>query len=122
MILVSLAIILIYLTVVPMVTIILDTFTVHQSELMRVKGSRVGDFTLYHWTKVLFSSTSKKVFYQPFLNTMVVSLGTCLIAILLGGLVAWLVTRTNILFKGIISTLFIFPLHHCLHGPLQWPG
>ena len=108
-ILVSLAIILVYLTVIPMVTIILDTFTVHQSELMRVKGAKVGDFTLYHWTKVLFSSTSRKVFYEPFLNTMVVSFGTCFIAIMLGGSVAWLVTRTNIRFKSLISTLFIFP-------------
>lgn len=108
-ILVSLAFILIYLTVIPMVTIILDTFTVHQSELMRVKGSKVGDFTLYHWGKVLFSSASQKIFYEPFLNTMMVAFGTCFIAIFLGGLVAWLVTRTNIRFKGVISTLFIFP-------------
>ncbi len=108
-ILVSLAIILSYLTIVPMITIILDTFTVHQSELMRVKGAAVGDFTLYHWTKVLFSSASRKIFYEPFLNTMVVSFGTCFIAITLGGMMAWLVTRTNLRFKGILSTLFIFP-------------
>ncbi|WP_020612691.1 ABC transporter permease [Sediminispirochaeta bajacaliforniensis] len=108
-ILVSLAVILIYLTVVPMLTIMMDTFTVHQAELMRVKGARVGDFTLYHWTKVLFSSAGKKIFYEPFLNTMLVAFGTCFIAILLGGTVAWLVTRTNMRFKGVISTLFIFP-------------
>ncbi len=108
-ILVSLAFILIYLTIIPIFTIIIDTVTVHQSELMRVKGSRVGDFTLYHWGKVLFSSASRKIFYEPFLNTMVVAFGTCFVAITLGGLVAWLVTRTNLMFKGIISTLFIFP-------------
>ncbi|MCF7946207.1 MAG: iron ABC transporter permease [Spirochaetia bacterium] len=108
-ILVSLAFILIYLTVIPMITIILDTFTVHQAELMRVKGSQVGDFTLYHWTKVLFSSASRKIFYEPFLNTIYVAFGTCFIAITLGGMVAWLVTRTNMRYKGIISTLFIFP-------------
>ena len=108
-ILVSLAIILIYLTVIPMITIILDTFTVHQSELMRVKGAKVGDYTLYHWVKVLFSATSNKIFYEPFFNTMIVSVGTCFIAIILGGMVAWLITRTNIMFKGVISTLFIFP-------------
>ncbi len=108
-ILVSLTVILVYLTVIPLITIILDTFTVHQSELMRVKGARVGDLTLYHWTKVLLSSASKKIFYEPFFNTVLVSFGTCLVAILLGGFVAWLVTRTNIRFKGTISTLFIFP-------------
>jgi len=108
-ILVTLAFILLYLTVIPMITIIMDTFTVHQAELMRVKGSRVGDFTLYHWTKVLFSTASGKIFYKPFLNTIYVALGTCAIAITLGGLVAWLVTRTDMRYKGIISTLFIFP-------------
>jgi len=108
-ILVSLAIILVYLTIIPLLTIVGDTFTVHQSEMMRVKGSRVGDFTLYHWVKVLFSNASRKIFYEPFLNTMVVAFGTCFISILLGGTVAWLVTRTNLRFKGIISTLFIFP-------------
>lgn len=108
-ILLSLAFILVYLTVIPMITIILDTFTVHQSELMRVKGAKVGDFTLYHWGKVLFSSSSRKIFYEPFMNTMVVAFGTCFIAISLGGLVAWLITRTNIRFKSTLSTLFIFP-------------
>jgi len=87
----------------------MDTLTVHQSELMRVKGAKVGDFTLYHWKKVLLSSASRKIFYEPFINTMVVSFGTCFISIFLGGLVAWLITRTNIKYKGIISTLFIFP-------------
>lgn len=109
LILTLLFVILIYLTVVPMITIIIDTFTVHQSELMRIKGSKVGSFTLYHWTKVLFSSISRKVFYEPFLNTIIVALGTCLVAIIIGGAVAWLITRTDMKYKGIISTLFIFP-------------
>lgn len=108
-ILILLAVILAYLTVVPMITIILDTFTVHQSELMRVRGARVGDFTLYHWGKVLFSSISRKTFYEPLLNTILVSLGTCFVSISFGGMVAWLVTRTNMRYKGVISTLFIFP-------------
>lgn len=109
LILTLLFVILIYLTVVPMITIIIDTFTVHQSELMRIKGSKVGSFTLYHWTKVLFSSISRKVFYEPFLNTIIVALGTCLVAIIIGGAVAWLITRTDMKYKGVISTLFIFP-------------
>ncbi|NCD05051.1 MAG: iron ABC transporter permease [Spirochaetia bacterium] len=102
-------IILIYLTIIPMITIIVDTFTVHQSELMRIKGSKVGSFTLYHWSKVLFSSISNKMFYQPLFNTMIVALGTCLVSILVGGTVAWLITRTDMKYKTIISTLFIFP-------------
>lgn len=108
-ILVVLFISLIYLTVVPLLSIVLDSFTVHQSELMRIRGSKVGQFTLFHWTKVLFSSISYKLFYQPFLNTLVVALGTCLVAILIGGTFAWLITRTDMKYKNFVSTLFIFP-------------
>ncbi len=104
-----LSVVLIYLTVIPLFSIIGDTFKVHQSELMRIHGAKVGDFTLYHWQKVLFSSISDKVFYQPLWNTIVVALGTCLVAILIGGLFAWLITRTDMKYKNLASTLFIFP-------------
>lgn len=104
-----LSVVLIYLTVVPLFSIVADTFTVHQAELMRIQGSKVGDFTLYNWQKVLFSSISDKVFYQPLWNTIVVALGTCLVAILIGGLFAWLITRTDMKYKNLASTLFIFP-------------
>ena len=105
-----LVIVLGYLTVIPMFSIIMDTFTVHSSEVMRLKGSEVGDFTFYHWTKVLLdSSTRMKVFYEPFVNTIGISLGTCFLSILLGGTVAWLITRTNIKYKSFISTAFVLP-------------
>lgn len=104
-----LSVVLIYLTVIPLFSIIGDTFRVHQAELMKIHGAKVGDFTLYHWQKVLFSSISQKMFYQPFWNTVVVALGTCLVAILIGGLFAWLITRTDMKYKNLVSTLFIFP-------------
>ncbi|MEG0753630.1 MAG: iron ABC transporter permease, partial [Angelakisella sp.] len=109
-ILVVLLVVLGYLTLIPLLSIIGDTVTVHQSELMRIKGAEVGDFTTYHWTKVLFDGMgSAKIFYEPFMNTLIISLGTCLISIVLGGLFAWLVTRTDIRFKSVISTVFVFP-------------
>lgn len=92
-----------------MFSIIRDTFTVHQSEMMKIKGAMVGDFTLYHWKKVLFSSISKKIFYEPLGNTLYIALGSCLVSIILGGIVAWLVTRSDLKYKSLVSTLFIFP-------------
>ncbi|MGH4037495.1 MAG: ABC transporter permease [Sphaerochaeta sp.] len=108
-ILVILSLVLIYLTVIPLFSIVGDTFKVHQAELMRIQGSKVGDFTLYHWQKVLFSSISEKMFYQPLWNTIVVALGTCLVSLIIGGLFAWLITRTDMKYKNLVSTLFIFP-------------
>ncbi len=98
-----------YLTLVPLVTIVFDTFTVHSSEV-RIVRKPIGSLTLYHWTKVFFSGpVSQKTFYEPFVNTMVVALLSCVVAILIGGFFAWTVTRTNIRAKGFISTVFVFP-------------
>jgi iron(III) transport system permease protein len=105
-----LLVVLAYLTLVPLVSLVRDTFIVHPSEIMSVKGAKVNSTTLFHWRKVfLDGERSLKLFYKPFLNTMQVSLASSLIAILLGGLVAWLVTRTNIAFKRFVSVVFVFP-------------
>ena len=109
-ILVILAIALAYLTLFPLVSLVRDTFIVHPSEIMSVKQAKVNDVTLFHWRKVfLDGERSLKLFYQPLWNTVKVSLYSSIIAILLGGAVAWLVTRTNIRYKKFISVVFIFP-------------
>ena len=73
-----------YLTIVPLITIVADTFTVHSSEVRAIKGSKVGDFTLYHWKKMFASGqTSMKVFYEPFLNTLNIAFLSCMVAIIL---------------------------------------
>lgn len=97
-----------YLTLFPLLTMIKDTFTVHVSESMRLKQS-AGSFTLNHWIKVLFDPSSLSVFYKPLLNSLVTSLGACLVALLFGGVFSWLITRTNIRWKKVLSSLFIFP-------------
>ena len=99
-----------YLTLFPLVSLIRDTFIVHPSEIMSVKHAKVSDVTLFHWRKVfLDGERSLKLFYQPLWNTVKVSLYSSFLAILLGGAVAWLVTRTNIHFKKFVSVVFIFP-------------
>ena len=97
-----------YLTLFPMLTMIKDTFTVHVSESMRLKQA-AGSWTLNHWFKVLFDPSSLSVFYKPFLNSLITSLGACLVALLFGGVFSWLITRTNIGWKKVLSSLFIFP-------------
>ena len=101
-------ILLCYLTLVPMVTMIHDTVTVHTAEAKRLKLS-VGAFTFEHWRKVLADSSSINVFYKPFLNSLVTSLGACAIALGFGGTFAWFITRTNMRWKRLLSSLCIFP-------------
>lgn len=110
LILAGLFIALVVLTFLPLLSIIMDTFTVHTSEVMRIRGSHLGDFTLYHWDKVLLDGeNSINIFYKPLWNTLLISFATCFIAIGFGGLMAWLVTRTNIKYKPFLSAVFVLP-------------
>lgn len=108
-ILIVLLIILVYLTIVPLFYIGVDTFTVHSAEVRRIRGSSVGDFTTYHWEYVFNSAASDNLFYKPLINTLLVSIATCAFALIVGGFFAWMVTRTNLRFKKPISTMMLFP-------------
>lgn len=109
-ILIILFIVLCFLTLFPLLSLLRDTLIAHPAELMSIKNAKAGDFTLFHWYKVFFDGkNSWNLFYSPFWNTIKVSLGSCVIAIFLGGVMAWLVARSNIRFKPLISTFFVFP-------------
>ncbi len=109
-ILVVLLLLLSFLTLFPLLSLFRDTVTVHPSELVSVPGSAVGDLTAHHWKKVFFDGENSMVmFYKPLWNTLKISIGSSILAITLGGSVAWLITRSNLRFKNIISTLFVLP-------------
>ena len=97
-----------YLTLFPMFSMIKDTVTVHVSEARRLQLT-AGSFTLDHWIKVLFDKNSFQLFYRPFLNSLVTSLSACLVSLVFGGTFAWFITRTNLRWKKLLSSLFIFP-------------
>ena len=74
-----------------------------------VPNAKYGDMTFYHYYSVFGSKTSWKDFYLPLINSLAVSVLACIFAIVFGGTVAYLITRTNLRFKKFISTVFIFP-------------
>lgn len=113
---------LLFLTLYPLLTMLTEMFVVHQNERSAVRslGLKKGDFTFFHFEKLLFTlndggakgitnSNSWIQFYKPFFNTLIVSVAASFIAILFGGTVAFLVTRTNIKYKKFISSVFVFP-------------
>ena len=104
-----LIILLTYLVIIPLISIVYDTFIVHSSEKMRIRGKNVGDFTLYHWKHVFLGKYSKNIFYKPLINTLLIAILSSIIALGLGGFIAWLVTRTDLKYKKFISTVMIFP-------------
>ncbi|MBE5797845.1 MAG: iron ABC transporter permease [Clostridiales bacterium] len=111
-ILVTFCIVLCVLTLYPLILLLLETITVHAGKEVRATKLAAGDFSLYSLEKIFATSKnaySKLTFYEPLFNTLAVALTASLIAILFGGVVAWLITRTNLKYKKFISTVFVFP-------------
>lgn len=101
-------ILLTYLVVFPLFSIVKDTFIVHTSEKSRI-GQAVGSFTIYHWNRAFHSDFSKILVWQPLWNSLYTSVLSCVVAIIVGGGFAWLVTRTDLRWKKLLTKLFIFP-------------
>ena len=111
-ILVTFCIVLCVLTLYPLILLFLETITVHAGKEVRATKLPVDSFSLYSLQQVFATSKykySQLTFYEPLLNTLVVSLTASFIAILFGGVVAWLITRTNLKYKKFISSVFVFP-------------
>jgi len=108
--LVILGIIISIFVIVPLVDVVKDTFIIHEGAMQEEVGGYVGgQITAISWWKTLFGPNNVKVFWRPLGNTLLMSALACLFAVLFGGIVAYLVTRTNLKCKKWISSIFIFP-------------
>lgn len=108
-ILVALSVLLFFLTLIPLGSLIKESFTVHAAELPAIKGSVMGELTPFHWNKVFADKNSANIFYKPILNSFIISVGASATALITGGMMAWLITRTDMKYKGAISGLFMLP-------------
>ena len=100
------------LTLYPLLSMLTETVTIHTGREARAAKLDAGSVSLYHFTRLFATSENDYSwiqFYQPFLNTLLVSLAASVIAILFGGTVAFLVTRTNLKYKKFVSAVFTFP-------------
>ena len=109
-ILLLLGIILTITTVAPIVAILQDTVAIHPGTVDAQLTGQTSGYSFANF-KDLFTNkiVMKKFLLNPLLNTLYLSVGTCVVSIVFGGLVAFLVTRTNLAWKKYISSIFIFP-------------
>lgn len=108
-ILLALGILLTFSTVAPMISIAMDTVTVHVGSVdSHYTGLKEG-YTLYNWVDLFTGKLAKTNLWTPLLNSVLLSVFSCFGAIFYGGLFAYLVTRTNMRCKKYLSSIFIFP-------------
>jgi iron(III) transport system permease protein len=97
-----------YLILVPILTMLLDAGRVQYGDERRVKAS-VGDFTSYYLTRTFSSKISGDLFWEPLLNTLAVAAGAIAVALVLGTILAWLLSRTNMFGRRWFATALIVP-------------
>ncbi len=105
------AVLLLVLTIYPMYSVIRSAFTVGKMEAMRYNtlmhlNLKEGDWTLLNFEVLLGNEFT---FWRPLWNSLRMSAYASIIAILLGGTFAFLITRTDIYCKKFFSAVFIFP-------------
>lgn len=125
-ILVFFAVVLLILNVLPFLSLLISSFTVSAVGVVPSsdwdittwnvweQGPREyvaqGSLTLYNWWTILFSSDlAVGNFWLPLARSLLVSVFACIFSILFGGLMAFMITRTNMPFKKFIGAIFIFP-------------
>ena len=96
-------------TIAPIVAIIQDTIAVHPGTRDAILSGKQSGYTLVNYVDLFTSRLARKNLWIPLWNTVVMSAGACLVSILYGGIVAFLVTRTNMAARRWISSVFIFP-------------
>ena len=102
-------IVLSFSTIAPVVTILADTVSVHSGTIDQHLSGKASGFTLVNWIDLFTSSLAQKNLWHPLANSMILAVFSCAGAIIVGGVFAFLVTRTNMKCKRYLSAIFIFP-------------
>ncbi len=95
-----------YLIIVPIITLITSASSFQLVDAFRLPGVKEGEFTLYHW-KMVFNNYD--IVIKPLLNTLLIGIGAVGVIVVLGTTIAWLVSRTDIPFKGLLTVLATLP-------------
>ena len=96
-------------TVAPIIAIVQDTFKIHPGTIDSYLAGASQGYTLVNYTDLFTSPLAKANLWTPLLNTVLLSVGSCIVAILFGGVFAFLITRTNLSCRKYLSSIFIFP-------------
>lgn len=98
-----------FLVLVPLLEIIRDAFSFQSYDLAYRPDGEVGSFTLFHLQRVFVSPISKALFLRPLVNSLSIGIAVTAIGVSIGSLLAWLIVRTNIRFKGTLGAMIVIP-------------
>ena len=104
-----LLIVLAYLVVYPLFELVWRTLTWGPGDRRFNRAAVEGEFTAHHWQEVFLGESSYSMLLEPLWNTMVTGGAAAVLALILGGLLAWVVVRTDMPGKGWLQPVLTLP-------------
>ena len=102
-------IILFCLIIIPLLNMLQNSFMVAKAELRQIPGAKIGDYTLYYWKYLLASPLTKTVFVEPLIHSLIIGFFVTIISVPIGSVMAWLMVRSDIPGKKILSAFILIP-------------
>ncbi len=102
-------VLMVYLILVPLYRMLETTLTFQDRDIHYDPNAVVGEFTLFHWIRMLSAPISEVMTYAPLQHSIVVSVGATLLALVIGSALAWMVIRTDMPGRNVINTLATVP-------------
>lgn len=104
-----LLLLLLFIVLIPFIKMVKDSFIWHFADTRLSRSAHPGSFTLFHWQRILSSRITHNVLIRPLLNSLFTALGVSFFALIIGALLAWLLTRTDLPFRRLLATLAVLP-------------
>jgi len=98
-----------YLVIIPLYRMVETTVTWQPHDLTRVPDAEVGKLTAFHYVRMLTGVFGKIYMYTPLQHSMTIAIGATLLALLIGGSLAWLVVRTDMPGRKLVNQLAVIP-------------
>ena len=82
-------------TIAPIMAIVKDTLTIHPGTIDAHLTGKTEGYTIINYIDLFTSKMAKKNLWEPLWNTVKLSVGSCIVSIIYGGIFAFLITRTS---------------------------
>jgi iron(III) transport system permease protein len=98
-----------YMIIIPLYRMVEATVTWQPRDLIANPDVEVGKFTLFHYARMLTGQLSEIYMFTPLKHSFTIAIGATLIALAIGGSLAWLVVRTDMPGRKLVNQLALIP-------------
>jgi iron(III) transport system permease protein len=102
-------VIMFFMVVIPLYQLVKTTMVWGPTDIPNHPGAVQGKLTIYHYVRMLSGRLAQIYTYRPLQHSMTVAIGSTLLALLIGGSLAWLVIRTDMPGRKLINQLAVIP-------------